>query len=50
VAEYRAISAVLVRISRPLGALRMKLFHNVAKGRDGRKIGTVFEIKKEIPA
>ncbi len=25
------------------------MFHNVANRRDGRKIGTVFEVKKEIP-
>ena len=35
---------------RPLRRSGWKLFHNVANRRDGRTIGTVFEVKKEIPA
>jgi hypothetical protein len=49
VAEYRTISAVWVRISDRLGAVRMKLFHTVGEQRDGSMISAVFEPKKEIP-
>jgi hypothetical protein len=49
VAEYRAISAVPVRISARWGRSGWKLYHNVANRRDGCKIGTAFEVKKEIP-
>jgi hypothetical protein len=34
---------------KPIGTLRMKIVSQFANSRDGCKIGTVFEVKKEIP-
>jgi hypothetical protein len=48
-AQDGAIPVVLARMADRWGYSDERSFHNVANRRDGCKIGTVFEVKKEIP-